>query len=74
VCDECIADGGAGAGFVVNDDLLTPDLGQLFSDDPRVNVRRPARRKRYNQVDGSIGPRICPAQANQARRDCRCST
>ena len=74
MCDECIADVSAGTGFVVDDDLLTPDLGELFSDDPRVDVRRPARRERHNHVNGSNGPRICLGQTNQARRDYRCST
>ena len=33
MCDESIADVSVGAGFVVDDDLLTPDFGELFSDD-----------------------------------------
>jgi hypothetical protein len=29
--------GTSGTGLVVDDDLLTPDLGELFGDDPRVD-------------------------------------
>jgi hypothetical protein len=36
--------------------LLTPDLDELFSDDPRVDVGRSACRKRHNNVNGSIRP------------------
>jgi len=32
VCDECVADIGASAAFVIDDDLLTPNLGELFGD------------------------------------------
>ena len=61
---EGIADVSAGAGLVIDDDLLTPDLGELFSDEPRVDICRSARSKRHNQANGSIGPSACPRQAN----------
>ena len=51
--DERIADIGAGTRFVIDDDLLTPNLGELFGDDPRVDVRWPARGIRYNHVNAS---------------------
>jgi hypothetical protein len=69
-----IADVSAGTAFVVNDDLLTPDLGELFGDDPRIDVCRPARCIRYNDVNGSIGPSIYASCANQVRRKYRRST
>jgi hypothetical protein len=56
--------GTSGTGLVVDDDLLTPDLGELFGDDPRVDVCRPARSKRHNNVNGSIWPGTCAAQAH----------
>jgi hypothetical protein len=43
--------GTSGTGLIVDDDLLTPDLGELFGDDPRVDVCRPARSKRHNNVE-----------------------
>jgi hypothetical protein len=55
---------GAGAAFVVDDDLLTPDLGKLFGEDPRVDVRRPASRNWHNHVNSSIGPSICASHKN----------
>jgi len=74
VGDEGIADVGARAAFVVDDNLLTPDLGELFSDDPRVDVCRSARSNRYDHVNGSIWPRTCPRRANEAQHDYRCSS
>jgi hypothetical protein len=71
VRDERIANIGTSTGFVIDDDLLTPNLGELFGDDPSVNVRRPARRSRYNHVNGSIGPSIYTSRANQVRRKYR---
>ena len=49
-----IADVSAGTGFVVDDDLLTTDLGELFSDDPRVDICRPACSKRHNHMNDSV--------------------
>ena len=74
MCNERIADIGAGTAFVIDDDLLTPNLGELFGDDPRVNVRWPARRNRYNHVNGSIGPSVYTSRANQVRRKYRRGT
>ena len=65
MCDERIADIGASTAFVVDDDLLTPDLGELFGDYPRIDIRRPARCIRYNHVNGSIGPSIFRRRVNQ---------
>ena len=62
--DEGIADVGARAAFVVDDDLLAPDFGELFSNDPRVDICRSARSNRYNHVNGSIWPSTCPRGAN----------
>ena len=59
-----IADVSAGTGFVVDDDLLTPDLGELFSDDPRVDVCGSACSKRHNHMNGSVWPMTCPRRAN----------
>ena len=72
--DKGIADVSAGTAFVVNNDLLTPDLGELFGDDPRIDVCRPARCIRYNHVNGSIGPSIYASRANQVRCKYRRST
>jgi hypothetical protein len=74
VCDERIADIGTSTGFVIDDDLLTPNLGELLGNDPRVDVRWSARRERYNHVNGSIGPNISTSRANQLRRKYRRST
>ena len=63
--DKGIADVSAGTAFVIDDDLLTPDLGELFGDYPRIDVRRPARCIRYNHVNGSIGPSIFRRRVNQ---------
>ena len=41
MCDERIADIGASTAFVVDDDLLTPDRGELFCYDSRVGVVGP---------------------------------
>ena len=64
MCDECIANIAASATFVVDDDLLIPDIGELFCYDSRVDVGWPARRKRYDHVNGSIGPSIFRRCAN----------
>ena len=61
MCDECIANIAARATFVVDDDLLTPNRGEPFCYDSRVGVGWPARRKRYDHVNGSIGPSISVA-------------
>jgi hypothetical protein len=74
VRDERIANIGTSTAFVIDDDLLTPNLGELFGDDPRVDVRWPARGNRYNHVNGSIGPSIYASRANQVRRKYRRST
>jgi hypothetical protein len=71
VCDESVADIGAGAAFVLDDDLLVPDFGELFGDDPRIYVGRTARRKRHDHMNGSIRPRRRSCRANEARRQRR---
>jgi hypothetical protein len=71
VCNERIANIGAGTAFVIDDNLLTPNLGELLGDDPRVDVRWPARGNRYNHVNGSIGPRVYASRANQVRHKYR---
>ena len=70
---EGVADVSAGTGFIVDDDLLTPDLDELFGDDPRVDICRPACSKRHNHVNGSVWPRTCRHRANEARHHCRYS-
>ena len=72
--DEGIADIGAGAAFVVDDDLLAPDFGELLSNYSRVYIGRSARGKRHNHVNSSIRPRVRLRRANEARHNCRCST
>jgi hypothetical protein len=71
VRDERIANIGTSTGFVIDDDLLPPNLGELFSDDPRIDVRWPAGRKRHNHVNCSIGPSIYASRANQVRHKYR---
>ena len=76
-CDEFVADIGAGAAFVVDDDLLTPDFRELLGEDPRVGVGRPARRDRHNHVHGAIGPAArlglrARRASKEARRASRC--
>ena len=45
-------------------DLLTPDLGERFSDDARVDVCGSACSKRHNHMNGSVWPMTCPRRAN----------
>ena len=66
--DELVADIGAGAAFVVDDDLLTPNLRKLMGDDARIGVGRSARGDRHDHVHRA-DPATCFPPARESGRD-----
>ena len=65
------AGGAAGAGDVLDDELLTERLGIILADDAGDDVRRPARGKRHDDRDraGRIGLGAC-GRSRQCQRGC----
>ena len=56
---------------VLDDDLLTPGLGQLLADDARQDIRRSARTERNHDANGLRRVRLrARADAGQRQHDC----
>ena len=70
--DEGIADVGPGASFVIDDDLLTPDLRELFGDDPGIGIGRSASCNRHDHVNGPIRPSVSLCRISYIRGEHRC--
>jgi hypothetical protein len=54
LCDVLRTDLVRGAGFVLDDDLLAPALGQSLPEHPRENIGYTAGRSRYHHGDGLV--------------------
>ena len=68
--DDVRADIAAGAGAVLDDELLARQFGEFLADDARESVGRAAGRKHHDVFNGSIGP--VALGAGDARGDHRC--